>query len=185
METKRLLLRPFELYDAPAVQGLAGDKSISDTTLNIPHPYKDGMAEEWIAAHQDEFDSRQGVTFAITHRTGGSLVGAISLMNIDVHRHAELGYWIGKPFWGDGFCTEAAQAVLSYAFTELCLIRIHAQHMSRNPASGRVMQKLGMLHEGTRKRDSQKGDRIENMELYGIMKEEWTSMSRRKENSSI
>ena len=61
LETERLVLRPFGLHDAADVQRLAGDRAIADTTLNIPHPYEDGMAEEWIFKHQDAFDKDQGV----------------------------------------------------------------------------------------------------------------------------
>lgn len=173
LETKRLLLRPFGQDDALEVQRLAGDKAIADTTLNIPHPYKDGIAEEWISKHQAEFTNGEGVTFAITQKTDGSLVGAISLIDISKHHQAELGYWIGKSYWDNGFCTESSQAVLRYAFTELSLNRIHAQHMSKNPSSGRVMQKLAMKPEGIRRQHAKKGDNFENMELYGILKEEW------------
>ena len=91
IETKRLRLRPFTLHDAPEVQSLAGNKSIADTTLNIPDPYKDGVAEEWISTHQNEFLSGKGVTLAITQKTNSKLVGAISLMKIMKHHQAEIG----------------------------------------------------------------------------------------------
>ncbi len=173
LETERLVLRPFGLQDAADVQRLAGDRDIADTTLNIPHPYEDGMAEEWISKHQDSFIKDQGVTFAITCNSNGSLVGAISLMGIAKGHKAELGYWVGKPYWNSGFCTEAGQALLRYAFTELSLLRIHASYITRNPASGRVMQKLGMRHEGTLRQHIKKWDKCEDLELYGILKEEW------------
>jgi len=153
-ETERLVLRPFELHDAAEVQRLAGDRAIADTTLNIPHPYKDGMAEEWISKHRDAFAKGQGVTFAVTRKPDGSLVGAISLMGI------AKGH-------------QAGQAVLGYAFTELALLRVHASHFTRNPASGRVMQKLAMRHEGTRRRHVRRWDKCEDLELCGILKEEW------------
>lgn len=175
LETERLLLRPFELHDAMDVQRLAGDRAIADTTLNIPHPYEDGIAEAWIAEHQDTFARGRGATFAITRKADGALVGAISLMHIAKGHQAELGYWIGTPYWNHGFCTEAGQAVLRYAFTELALLRIHASHLSRNPASGRVMQKLAMRHEGTRRQHVMKWGKCEDLELYGILKAEWAS----------
>jgi len=92
LETKRLALRPFGLHDAAEVQRLAGDRAIADTTLNIPHPYKDGMAEEWISKHQDAFTKGEGVTFAVTRQSDGSLVGAISLMGVTQGHQAELGH---------------------------------------------------------------------------------------------
>ena len=173
LETERLVLRPFGLHDAVEVQRLAGDRAIADTTLNIPYPYKDGVAEEWISKHQDTFAKEQGVTFAVTRKSDGSLVGAISLMNIAKGHQAELGYWIGKPYWNYGFCTEAGQTILQYAFTELALLRVHACHMTRNPASGRVMEKLAMLYEGVRRKHARKWDKCEDLELYGILENDW------------
>jgi len=173
LETKRLVLRPFGLHDAAEIQCLAGERAIADTTLNIPHPYKDGMAEGWISKHEGAFSKGQGVTFALTRKPDGSLAGAISLMDIVRDHQAELGYWVGKPYWNHGFCTEAGQAVLRYAFIELGLLRVHASHFTRNAASGRVMRKLAMRHEGTRRQHIRKWDKGEDLELYGILKEEW------------
>ena len=98
LETERLILHPFRLEDAAEVQHLAGDRSIADTTLNIPHPYMDGMAEEWISKHQPLFNDGKGVTFAITRKADGSLIGAISLMGMVRDHLAELGYWISQPY---------------------------------------------------------------------------------------
>ena len=177
VETERLTLRPFGLHDAAEVQRLAGDRAIADTTLNIPHPYKDGMAEEWISKHQDAFTKGQGVTFAVVRKSDGSLTGAISLMGVAKGHQAELGYWIGKPYWNQGFCTEVGEAVLRYAFTELALLRVHGSHFARNPASGRVMRKLSMRHEGTRRQHVRKWEKGEDLELYGILKEEWEEVT--------
>lgn len=171
--TERLLLRPFTLSDAKDVQRLAGDMSIADTTLNIPHPYEDGAAEEWISSHQEIFDQGKGETFAITTKVDSTLTGAISLMGIIAGHQAELGYWIGKPYWNQGFCTEAAHAVLRYAFHELDLLRVHACHMSRNASSGRIMQKIGMQHEGRRRQHVKKWNVLEDLELYGILRSDW------------
>ena len=173
LETERLILRPFELADAKEVQRLAGAREIAATTLNIPHPYEDGMAEEWIGTHQETFEQGRGVSFAITTRGDGRLIGAISLMGIRPGHQAELGYWIGEPHWNQGFCTEAARAVVGYGFRVLGLNRIHACHLTRNPASGRVMQKLGMVHEGRRRQHVEKWGAFEDLELYGMLRREW------------
>ena len=173
LDTSRLRLRPFELSDAAEVQRLAGARAIADTTLAIPHPYEDGVAETWISTHQENFDGGKGVNFAITRKSDVALIGAIGLMNIAAGHQAELGYWIGEPYWSQGFCTEAAQAVLDYAFQRLDLIRVHAHHLSRNPASGRVMQKIGMTHEGCQRSHVIKWGRPEDIEIYGILKQDW------------
>lgn len=173
IETERLRLRPFQFSDADDVQRLAGDRAIADTTLNVPHPYEDGMAEEWIATHQPRFESGELFNLAVTLRTTGDLIGAIGLGIDQRFGRAELGYWIGKPYWNNGYCTEAGRAVLQYGFSVLGLHRIHASHLTRNPASGRVMQKLGMVHEGRARQHVRRWDAFEDLELYGILAEEW------------
>lgn len=184
LETDRLVLRPFTVADASDVQRLAGDRAVADTTLNIPHPYEDGAAEEWIGKHQAIFDEGKGAHFAITIKSDGILVGAISLMGMVAGHQAELGYWIGRPYWNQGFCTEAARAVLGYAFLEFGLIRVHSCHITRNPASGRVMQKAGMTHEGCRRQHVRKWDKTEDLELYGILKKECDEASQAVEATS-
>ncbi len=173
IKTHRLTLRPFTLEDAPELQRLAGDRAIADTTQSIPHPYEDGMAEKWISSHFETFNQGKGVDFAITRNSDKALVGAISLMHIIKGHQATLGYWIGKPYWSKGFCTEAAHAVLNFAFTKFRMIRVHASHITRNPASGRVMQKLGLRHEGCQRQQIRKWGKFEDLELYGILEEEW------------
>lgn len=173
LETERLILRPFELSDADEVQRLAGDRAVADTTLNIPHPYEDGMAEEWIATHRPRFEAGELLNFAVVLRKQNELIGAVGLQIDRRDDRAMLGFWIAKAHWGKGCCTEAGQAVLEYAFAELDLNRICASHLTRNPASGRVMQKLGMVHEGCGRQHAKKWDKFEDLEFYGILKCEW------------
>jgi RimJ/RimL family protein N-acetyltransferase len=178
--TERLLLRPFTLDDAPAVQQLAGDHDIASNTLNIPHPYEDGMAEEWIGTHQEGFDRGELANFAIVRWQDNALIGAIGLGIHAAYGRAELGYWIGKPYWGQGYCTEAAEAMLDYGFAGLGLNRIYAQHMSRNPASGRVMAKIGMTHEGRLRQHVKRWDAFEDLETYGILRSEYVRQCDRR-----
>lgn len=173
LETERLSLRPFLLSDASDVQRLAGNWAIADTTLNVPHPYEDGMAEAWISAHQPGFESGDLAVFAITLKSGNELVGAVSLQVDRCFDRANLGYWIGEPFWGLGYCTEAATSIVEYGFAELKLQRLHAGHLARNPASGRVMQKIGMLMEGTARQHTKKWGKFEDLVLYGLLRDEW------------
>lgn len=177
--TARLKLRGFELSDAKRVQLLAGEYEIADTTLNIPHPYGDGRSEEWIKTHAENLEKRKSLTLAICIAGSNLLIGAVSLMNIDVvHRNAELGYWIGKEYWGKGYCTESCLKVLGYGFETLELHRIHAHHMTRNPASGRVLTKIGMRHEGRIREGIIKWDKFEDIDLYGILKVEFEENKR-------
>jgi RimJ/RimL family protein N-acetyltransferase len=172
LRTERLVLRPLTLVDAPAVQRLAGDREIADTTLSVPHPYEDGMAETWINTLAPAFERGESAVFALTRADGGELLGAIGLAGINRrHSHAELGYWIGKRFWGQGFASEAAAAMVNYAFGELGLHRVYAMCFSRNPASARVMQKAGLTFEGRRRQHVRSAVGFEDVDEYGVVAE--------------
>ena len=171
--TERLLLRPFVPADTPVVQELAGERAIAEMTVAIPHPYEDGLAEAWIGTHRQAFDEDKEAVFAITLRECDLLVGCIGLTINREHVRAELGYWIGKPYWGNGYCTEAAKAMLQFGFEDLGLNRIHAIHFRRNPASGRVMAKIGMTREGCQRQHIKKWDILEDLVMYAILKSEF------------
>lgn len=173
LTTFRLLLRPFALTDAKRVQQLAGTREVAATTLNLPHPYEDGVAEAWIATHQGNFDQGTAVSFAIVRRSDDSLIGAISLQLKPDHARAVLGYWVGVPYWNQGYCTEAGQAILAYGFEQLRLNKIHATHFRGNRASGRVMQKLGMSHEGTRRQHIRKWGEFLDLEENAILRSDF------------
>jgi len=173
LEAERLILRPFTIADAPEVQKLAGDKAVAETTLNIPYPYEDGMAEEWIGTHEKSFKDNKNVTFAIVQKTDNQLAGAISLTINERFNNAEMGYWIGVPYWNKGYCTEAARVLLDYGFNDLNLNRIFAHHMSHNEASGKVMQKMGMNYEGCHHQAVKKNGSYLDIKVYAILKEDF------------
>jgi RimJ/RimL family protein N-acetyltransferase len=138
------------MEDAGCVRLLAGEKLIADTTAKIPHPYPDGLAGQWIASHPGDWESGKSAVFALTLRTDGVLIGSMSLMNI-AGNQAELGYWIGVEYWNQGYCTEACRCIVQFGFFVLKLQRIHSHHLSRNPASGRVLLKTGFTRLGSGK----------------------------------
>lgn len=145
IETPRLRLREFSLADAPEVQRLAGDWRVAKTTLAIPHPYPDGAAESWIATHRDRITQRQGVVLAVTLE--GRLIGCVGVERYgNQPDRAELGYWVGTDWWGQGYCSEAVRAVFSELPRLLPGVKeVVAHYMLENPASGRVMAKAGMI----------------------------------------
>jgi len=111
--------------------------------------------------------------FAIERKEDGALVGAVGLRLEREHDRAELGYWIGVPYWGNGYATEAGKAVLRHGFEVEGLNRIYAFHFTNNPASGRVLQNIGMTFEGKRRAHTLKwGEYLDN-EGYGILRSEW------------
>jgi ribosomal-protein-alanine N-acetyltransferase len=169
LETNRLILRPLALEDAQEIQALAGDFTIADTTLNIVHPYPDGLAEKWISEHPAKFQQREAVTFAVTLKDHGQLIGVASLGFNLRFRRGELGYWISKPYWNQGFATEASRAVIEFGFGSLGLHKIEATHLSRNPASGKVLQKMGFEQEGVLRAHVLKWDRFEDVVVFGLL----------------
>ncbi len=147
---------------------------MASTTRNIEHPYEDGMAEKWIRSCQEQIASGELVNFAITLRADGSFIGSIGLHLDEDRNQAELGYWVGKPYWNRGYATEAVKGMIGHAFSALKLDRVYAAHFTRNPSSGRVMQKAGMLYEGSQLGPTVKWGVLEKLELYGIAREEST-----------
>ncbi len=173
LTTERLALRAFEADDAEAVTELCNEWEIARTTLNIPHPYERWMAEAWIENHRPGFERGDSVIFAITFRPDGRLVGAVGL-HLDPASHAgELGYWVGKDFWNQGIATEAARAVVAHAFDRMGLNRIAARHMTKNPASGRVMQKVGMTFEGVLRQSIFRWGSYEDSAIYSLLRSEF------------
>jgi len=173
LTTERLFLRAFTPTDAPDLQRLLNTREVALNTLRIPFPYPDGEAERWIATHEDPQQQKSDHVFAVTLQSTQKLIGTVGLHVKADHDHAEIGYWIGVPYWGHGYATEAAGAVVRFGFETLALNRIFAMHFARNPASGRVLEKIGMRHEGTLRRHLKKWDEYVDLECYGIMRDEF------------
>ncbi len=142
LETKRLALRAPRLGDAKTLAALANDRRIAENTARIPHPYKMSDAESFIAGA-----AKAGETaFLITLRDK-TVIGACGLVFRD-ETTPELGYWLGVPFWGQGYATEALHAVIDYAFTDLAHEALQAGARVTNPASRRVLEKCGFQWTG-------------------------------------
>ena len=141
MRTERLILRPLEPRDAPRVAALAGDWDVARMTARIPHPYTLIDADQWIGSLADGEFVR-----AIEHEC--EVVGVCGYIAGE-DGSAEIGYWIGKPYWGRGIATEAGRAVIANARDTLRMKRLASGHFLDNPASGRVLAKLGFKPAGT------------------------------------
>ncbi|MFC3700813.1 GNAT family N-acetyltransferase [Reinekea marina] len=146
LESTRIVLRPYKVSDSKNVQRLASEKIIAEMTANIPHPYVDGMAEEWISKHEYWYQKRAAIVLAIQLVETGEHIGTISITQIDGDS-GNLGYWVGVPYWGKGYCSEAAYLLINYGFTEYGLDLIYARHLPENPASGKVMTKNGFVYK--------------------------------------
>ncbi len=169
-----LLLRRFCRNDAPALVPLVGDFAIADMTSRIPHPY----GEEDAAAFLSMLEASPQRPVAAVTLPDGTLVGAVSLDLEPAHDRGELGYWIGRPFWGRGYATIAGAAMLDIGFNNLGLHRINAHHYTRNPASGRVLEKIGMVREGLLRGHMKKCGRYEDCVAYGLTTDAYATRER-------
>jgi RimJ/RimL family protein N-acetyltransferase len=177
LRSERLQLRYFDRDDAPRVTELASVFEIADTTLSIPHPYELNMALDWIQTHKQKRDKNEEYVFAITLRNSSQLIGAIGITLFSAYNRGEMGYWIGKPYWNRGFATEAGKALLRFGFEDLRLNRIFARRFSRNPASGRVLLKIGMAREGCMRQHIKRWDKYEDIEFYAILYKDYAAGS--------
>lgn len=169
LQTDRLLLRPYVLADIPDLVRLAGAREIAATTLRIPHPYREEDAVAFINSFTAEAELGSSARFAIILRDSRELCGGGGLRVEKAHQHAELGYWIGLPYWGKGYATEAARAVVGYGFETLGLRRIFASCLTHNEASGRVLTKVGMRYEGCQRSHICKWEKFYDLDLYGML----------------
>jgi [ribosomal protein S5]-alanine N-acetyltransferase len=173
LQTERLTLRAYALADISALVTLAGAHEVAATTLRIPHPYSEADARDFIASTQEDELRGTGLHLAIALRhgdgDGGTLCGGVGLRIEKEHSRAELGYWIGLPYWGKGYATEAARALVEYGFGNLGLHRIFAGHVARNSASAGVLRKIGMRHEGKQRGHILKWGEFIDLEIYGML----------------
>jgi RimJ/RimL family protein N-acetyltransferase len=174
LETARLRLRPFILADAERASRLAGAREIADTTVSIPHPYTVELAMQWIEKQGRAFQEGKAVHFAIEAKQEPGLIGGIGLREVNVeHPQAELGVWIGVNWWGRGYALEATVAVVDYGFRTMGLNRVSAHHMTRNPASGRVLERAGFQREGLLREFVRKWGVFEDVVVLGILRRDW------------
>jgi RimJ/RimL family protein N-acetyltransferase len=169
LETARLKFRPYCEADIADLLPLIGTREVAATTLRIAHPYTEQDARSFLALTEQP----DKIWLAITLRSDARQIGGVGLRVDDEHQHAELGYWLGVSHWGQGYATEAATEMLRYGFESLKLHRIFASHFGHNPASGRILAKLGMRHEGCQREHIRKWDKFVDSELYGILRHEW------------
>ncbi len=166
-----VVLRALADTDAPRVSELCGDWEVARMTALIPHPYPPGAAESWIAACGEAAAAGAPPTYAITRAGDGQLVGAIGIAAPSSDGDS-FGYWVGRRYWGNGYATAAARAVIALAFSHLDLDTLRAMHLARNPASGRVMAKCGMS-EVRREMRPHRGGPPEEFRVWSIGRDAW------------
>ena len=145
LTTKRIILRAIVKSDAPAFAQLCNDEELARNTARIPHPYTLDHAKGFVAYAEEARASRTEFTFAVCEH--GDIVACCGVRAMDGGTH-ELGYWVGRDARGRGVATEAARAVVAFAFDTLGAREITAGHFADNPASGRVLEKIGFVKTG-------------------------------------
>ncbi|HEY2179396.1 MAG TPA: GNAT family N-acetyltransferase [Caulobacteraceae bacterium] len=145
LEADRLVLRPLRAADAAPITPLAGDPGVSRMTTSIPHPFGREMAEGFIA-RMAEADPTCEQALAIERRDG-AFMGVIGF-HPNSAGAIELGYWLGRPFWGEGYMTEAAATALAWAREGWGKRYLASGHFADNAASGRVLAKSDFLYTG-------------------------------------
>ena len=179
LESSRLILRCFNREDAQPMQKYGNSEEISRILAAMPHPYTLQHAYDWIARQENRFRNDYSYTLAITEKTSGTWMGTIEMFCDPANRSAGIGYWLGVPFWNQGFCTEAVRLMLDFGFAEKGFHRIWAEHWALNPASGRVMQKCGMRKEAVKMDAELVNGEYRDMVYYAILRREWEEQKRR------
>jgi RimJ/RimL family protein N-acetyltransferase len=173
IETDRLRLRCLEERDVEGFVVLANDPLVYATTLRLPHPYRAEHARQYIEIERNGVVRGDLLLLAIALRDGDAAVGSIGLTIDWPHRRAEVGFWIGVPYWGRGLMSEALGAIVGYGFERLGLNRIWGGHFAGNEASGRVQRKVGMQQEGVLRACLRKGDVYHDDVIHAVLRADY------------
>lgn len=168
LEGERVRLRPVQLTDAEDMYAYASD----DETVRYVFDRHESVEEtrENIARH---FLASPAGKYAIELKSEGKMIGTIDIRPSEEHKVAELGYTLNRQYWGRGYMTEAASALMTFAFEQLQMEKVFAIHDIRNAASGKVMLRLGMQQEGVLRRHRVHKGEHQDMAYYGILREEY------------
>jgi len=148
LETDRLVLRAPSMVDAARMTGLAGDWEVAKYTANIPHPYPDGEAERWLRGAMTSLRTPSGsVAVAIAIKPDPRLAGIVSVTLDRSCRSAELGFWLGQPYWGKGFASEAIGRLAAFLRQRVKLAELHASALPANRGSVGVLKACGFQYD--------------------------------------
>jgi [ribosomal protein S5]-alanine N-acetyltransferase len=150
LETERLILRPPKPGDVPRFVPLLADYDVAKNLSTAPHPYTEEAGHAYVARAAEKRAKGLNYSFAVLRKDDDAYIGACG---VHPERDWEFGYWIGKPYWGLGYATEAARRVVRFAFEELNAEYLSAGWFHDNPASSRVLEKLGCVPLGQEERD--------------------------------
>ena len=179
-ETARLIIRPYKNNDAKALLSVMNDYNIYKTTYGIPHPCDIHYVKRWIKFVTDNLSSGNSFEYAVIEKSSGIYLGNVGVINIDnISKRCDISYFINPHYWGYGYATEASAEMIKFAFLNLDMVRVGGMCMNINPVSARVMEKLGMKHEGVLRKYFCKDNNWIDASNYSILKEEFAEQYRK------
>ena len=174
--TDRIRLSRFESSDRPKLlEHLNKDSIFRDNSLVMPYPYTEFDADQWLARAPIESCERDGIRNWAIRDAMGDLIGGVGLLNIRQGERAEIGYWLAKPFWGQGIMTSVVRRICDFAFDAYQLHRLHAYVFAPNSKSAAVLKRVGFNEEGCLREHVVRDGTAIDMLLFGLLKKEFQS----------
>lgn len=174
LKGKRILLRPPRMSDAEDIYRNLRVRIIGKWLPNLPKPYKKKNASEYVRKCKRDLEKMEQYNFLITEQKTGIVAGAIGFVKLDKKdKNGELGYWLGKRYWGKGFMSEAVGLILNFGFNKLKLHRIYARVFEENIASSVVLKKAGFKLEGRMREKWHRFGRWHDVLSYSILDREF------------
>jgi len=171
---QRISLSELHDGDKPAMVAYLNDKDIYDRTLRIPYPYTEADADRWFDLVAKLTQEHGQPSHWAIRNEADQLFGAVGFQDLHLGRshQAEIGYWLARPWWGQGIMTEVVRTACAFAFAEWGLVKITAHVFAHNPASARVLEKAGFQQEGFLRKHFLKDGRFIDAMLFALLKEE-------------
>jgi [ribosomal protein S5]-alanine N-acetyltransferase len=169
IQTPRFTLRPFRKSDVKSLVKNISDKAIARNMLSIPYPYAIKDANDWINSVRNMARRKNPTSLSFVIEIDGECAGGIGLSKIQDHK-AEIGYWLGRAYWGKGIMSGVVKELTRYGFAELGLRRIYAIAFTHNKGSIRVLEKAGYRFEGTLRKSEKKNGKLVDVHLYAKVK---------------
>jgi [ribosomal protein S5]-alanine N-acetyltransferase len=172
IDTDRLVLRCPVASDASRISQLLGNWNVAHWVVRVPFPFRPEHAAAWIARSAEERAARVGWPFLIMLRDENAMVGSMDLSIESDRSSGAIGYWLGEDYWGQGYATEAAVAVIGFAFDILKLNEVTANALPDNQRSIRVLEKAGLRHVGHQVEDTVERGQVDP-ELFALKRSAW------------
>lgn len=173
-EAGSIKIRPLRTSDASSINDNIRDDEVTRWTMHLPHPFPRDGAGKFIRRSRYNWKKQKGYAFGIVSKNTGEVIGVVELMRLDWdNKNAELGYWLGKKYWGHGIMAEAIELVLRFGFEVLNLHRVYARLFAANPGSAAVLEKTGFTLEGSMREEQHRYGRWHDVLWYGILRSEF------------